>query len=212
MTAAEHVCGLRGSRTKRLLDVLVGSSLLLVAMVPLSIAVVLVAVRLGRPVLFRQERLGEHGVPFTMLKLRTMHHPDPAHGLVTDADRLTRLGRFLRASSLDELPSLVNVLRGEMSLVGPRPLPTTYRERFTSTEHRRHEVRPGLTGLAQVHGRNALGWEDRFRLDIEYVDRQSVLLDLRILARTAVVVATARGVRAADCATMHELRPEASVR
>ncbi len=212
MTVPGLVDGTPSATVKRSVDVLVGSALLLAAVVPLGVAMLLVAVRLGRPVLFRQERLGQHGEPFTMVKLRTMHHADPARGLVTDADRLTRLGRFLRASSLDELPGLVNVLRGEMSLVGPRPLPTTYRERFTPAERRRHEMRPGLTGLAQVSGRNALGWEERFRLDVEYVDRWSLLLDLRILVRTAVVVTTAHGVRAVDCATMHELRPETSTR
>ncbi|PZE61644.1 sugar transferase [Curtobacterium sp. MCPF17_047] len=186
----------------------IATVILIVTAFPLAVATLVVATCLGRPVLFRQERIGLHGAPFTIVKLRTMRPFDPARGLSTDASRLTRFGVFLRATSIDELPSLVNVLRGEMSIVGPRPLPVTYGPRFTGSEKRRHEVRPGLTGLAQVHGRNALSWEDRFRLDVEYVDRCSVLLDFRILLRTAGVVLRARGITAAGCATMHELRPE----
>jgi lipopolysaccharide/colanic/teichoic acid biosynthesis glycosyltransferase len=192
----------------RVFDVVIAIVLLVVTALPLAIAVLLVAVRLGRPVFFRQERIGLHGAPFAIVKLRTMRPFDPSRGLTTDASRLTRSGVFLRATSIDELPSLLNVLRGQMSIVGPRPLPVAYGPRFTGSENRRHEVRPGLTGLAQVHGRNTLSWEDRFRFDVEYVDRRSVLLDCRILLRTVVVVLGARGIRAAGCATMHELRPE----
>jgi lipopolysaccharide/colanic/teichoic acid biosynthesis glycosyltransferase len=198
-------CSVSGGRV---FDVVIATVLLIVAALPVVIAALLVAVRLGRPVFFRQERIGLHGTPFTIVKLRTMRPSDPTRGLTTDASRLTRFGAFLRATSIDELPSLVNVLRGQMSIVGPRPLPVAYAPRFTAFENRRHEVRPGLTGLAQVHGRNTLSWEDRFRLDVEYVDRRSVLLDCRVLLRTVVVVLRARGISAAGCATMHELRPE----
>jgi lipopolysaccharide/colanic/teichoic acid biosynthesis glycosyltransferase len=164
-------------------------------------AAVALAVRLalGRPVLFRQERAGLGGRPFSILKFRTMRE-----GPGTDAERLGRFGRFLRATSLDELPELWNVLRGDMSLVGPRPLPTRYLPRYTPEQARRHEVRPGITGWAQVHGRNALGWEEKFRYDVEYVDRQSLLLDLWILALTAFQVVFPRHIAHDGEATMGE--------
>lgn len=169
-------------------------------------AVIAVAVRrtMGRPVLFRQERPGLHGKPFTMVKFRTMRDPDPTTGVVDDADRLTRLGRLLRATSLDELPSLWNVVRGDMSLVGPRPLLVRYLERYSPEQARRHEVRPGLTGLAQISGRNALTWERKLELDVEYVDHHTVRGDLRILVATVAKVVRREGVTGDDSATMTE--------
>ena len=153
---------------------------------PLSALVaLLVRAKLGSPVLFRQERGGLGGQPFTMLKFRTMTNERDADGdLLPDAWRLTVLGRFLRSSSLDELPELINVLKGEMSLVGPRPLFVHYRDRYTPEQMRRHEVRPGITGWAQVNGRNALTWQQKFALDAWYVDQQSFSLDLKIVVVT----------------------------
>jgi lipopolysaccharide/colanic/teichoic acid biosynthesis glycosyltransferase len=157
-------------------------------------------------VLFRQMRPGRHGEPFELVKFRTMHRVDPERGLVDDASRLTPVGRALRATSLDELPTLWNVVRGDMALVGPRPLLMHYLERYSDEQGRRHEVRPGLTGLAQVSGRNALSWDDKLRLDVEYVKRRSFWLDLRILVATVVVVARRRGISARGQATMPEFR------
>jgi lipopolysaccharide/colanic/teichoic acid biosynthesis glycosyltransferase len=154
----------------------------------------------GRPVLFRQPRPGRDGVVFELVKFRTMRHPDATH--VTDADRLTPVGRFLRSTSLDELPTLWNVLKGDMSLIGPRPLLVEYLPRYSPEQARRHEVRPGVTGLAQVSGRNGVAWEDKFRLDVEYVDRRSVRLDLEILLRTARSVLQRQGISGEGEATM----------
>ncbi len=155
------------------------------------LAVLALGVRLsmGRPVLFRQERAGRDGRPFTILKLRTMRM-----GEGSDEERLTPFGRFLRKTSLDELPQLFNVLRGEMSLVGPRPLPTAYLPLYSAAQRRRHEVLPGITGWAQVNGRNALSWERKFEFDVEYVERRSFLFDLRILLLTVWAVLSRRGV------------------
>ena len=159
----------------------------------------LVFVTLGSPVFFRQERAGRGGRAFRILKFRTMRE-----GEGTDAERLTRVGRFLRVSSLDEVPELINVLRGEMSLVGPRPLPVRYLPRYTPRQNRRHEVLPGITGWAQVNGRNAIDWETKFRYDLEYVENRSVLFDLKILWLTVWRVFAARGISAAGEATMPE--------
>lgn len=184
---------------KRLLDILL-TLLALPLWLPLMAAVALaVLLAEGRPVLFRQARAGRGGRPFTMLKFRTMRN-----GAGPDEARLTRLGRFLRASSLDELPELLHVLAGTMSLVGPRPLPTAYLPRYSPVQARRHEVRPGLTGWAQVHGRNRLSWEEKFACDVWYVDHRSLWLDLKILALTAAAVLTARGVAPEGTATMAE--------
>jgi len=186
----------RTLRAKRLSDI-VGASLALVALAPvLAVVAVLVAARLGRPVLFRQPRPGLHGKTFTILKFRSMLEPDPAAGLVSDSDRLTPFGSFLRSTSLDELPSLWNILRGDMSFVGPRPTLCRYLDLYTAEESRRHDVLPGLTGLAQVRGRNALPWPERLRSDVEYVDTVSLGLDLRILLRTVVVVLRREGIAA----------------
>lgn len=189
---------------KRVLDVAVATPMLVVT-APIQAAVaVAVAARLGRPVLFRQQRPGRHGRPFTILKFRTMVPIDAAAGRVEDASRMTGLGRFLRATSLDELPTLLNVIRGDMSLVGPRPLLTAYLPRYSAAQARRHEVRPGLTGLAQVSGRNAVGWDERLALDVEYVDTRTMRLDLAILIRTVRAVLRRDGISAEGEATMPE--------
>lgn len=186
---------------KRVFDILV---IVLLAPVWLPVAAIVafaVLLVLGRPVFFRQERAGKDGVPFRICKFRTMRE-----GEGPDAERLTRFGRFLRTTSLDELPELWNVLKGEMSLVGPRPLPVRYLPRYTPEENRRHEVLPGITGWAQVHGRNALDWETKFRYDVDYVDGRSFVLDLRILAMTVLQVVCPRGISHAGEATMGEFR------
>jgi sugar transferase EpsL len=155
------------------------------------------------PILFRQTRTGLHGKPFTLYKLKTMRDPRPGEDLLaTDAIRITRLGRFLRATSLDELPTLWNVLKGDMRLVGPRPLLPEYLPLYTPEQKRRHEVKPGVTGWAQVNGRNAISWEEKFRLDVWYVDNRSPWLDLKILWMTAWQVLLRQGVSAAGHATM----------
>ncbi|GAA2559027.1 sugar transferase [Winogradskya consettensis] len=191
---------------KRLLDVSAAVLGLLLTLPLMLILALTVALTLGRPVLFRQHRAGRHGTTFTLLKFRTMVDEDPARGLATDAERLTGWGRFLRSTSLDELPSLVNVLRGEMSLVGPRPLPVRYLDRYTPDQARRHEVLPGITGLAQVRGRNLLTWEEKFHYDVAYVGARSLSLDLRLLAATALAVIRRDGISAHDEATAPEFK------
>lgn len=177
--------GLYARGGKRLLDLALTIPALLLLSPLLALVALLVRLKLGAPVLFRQERPGLLGKPFTMCKFRTMTDARDAQGdPLPDAERLTGLGRFLRSTSLDELPELLNVLKGEMSLVGPRPLLMRYLDRYTPQQRRRHEVRPGLTGWAQVNGRNALEWEDRFALDVWYVDHQSLALDVKIIALT----------------------------
>jgi lipopolysaccharide/colanic/teichoic acid biosynthesis glycosyltransferase len=196
---------------KRAFDI-TGSATALVLLSPvLAILAVLVRILLGSPVLFRQKRPGLHARPFTLLKFRTMiAASDEAGRSLPDAARLTPFGRGLRSVSLDELPEFWNVLRGDMSLVGPRPLLMQYLERYTLQQARRHEVRPGLTGLAQVDGRNALSWSERFRLDVAYVDRLGFALDCTILLRTVMMVVTRRGISAEGCATMPEFMGEAA--
>ncbi|WP_114853292.1 sugar transferase [Brachybacterium sp. YJGR34] len=189
---------------KRIGDVVVtGAALVLLSPVLLATALV-VRVGLGSPVLFRQERPGRGGETFVLLKFRTLRDVDPARGLVSDEQRITPLGARLRASSLDELPSLLNVLRGEMSLVGPRPLRTRYLERYSAEQARRHDVRPGLTGAAQVAGRNALSWDDRFALDLEYVRTCGVATDLRILLATVPKVLGREGIAEEGRVTMSD--------
>jgi len=174
---------------KRFVD-LAGATLGIVVLSPVMAAVALAVYwRLGRPVLFLQTRPGRHGRPFKIMKFRTMtDERDPEGNLLPNEARATRLGNFLRRTSLDELPELISVLKGDMSLVGPRPLLMEYVPLFTPEQARRLEVKPGITGWAQVQGRNVLEWEDRFKLDVWYVDHRSTALDLRILARTAWVV------------------------
>jgi len=189
---------------KRLLDivlVLVSAPIWLPVLLVVALAV---RIRLGAPILFSQERAGLNGRPFRMVKFRSMRTGDG-----TDAERLTPFGRRLRATSLDELPELVLVLRGTMSLVGPRPLPTRYLPRYSSEQARRHEVRPGITGWAQINGRNLLSWEDKFRHDVWYVDHRSLALDAKILILTVAAVFRRSGVSAAGEATMGEFNPPA---
>lgn len=187
---------------KRCLDV-AGAGILLVASAPVqAVVAALVAARMGRPVLFRQPRPGLGGEIFTLLKFRSMLSEDAERGLVADEQRLTKLGRILRATSLDELPTLWNVLRGEMSFVGPRPLLVEYLPLYSSEQARRHEVRPGITGLAQVSGRNSLTWAEKFRLDVRYVDNLSPGLDARILLATLRTVLSREGVSQDGQATM----------
>jgi FlaA1/EpsC-like NDP-sugar epimerase/lipopolysaccharide/colanic/teichoic acid biosynthesis glycosyltransferase len=201
-----------GTGVKRAVDLVVAAAGLGLGLPVLVIVAVFVRLQNGSPVLFRQARLGRHAQSFKLVKFRTMTDERDADGrLLPDEERLTPLGRILRTLSLDELPQLWNVLRGEMSLVGPRPLPVTYVRRYTPAEHRRHTLRPGLTGWAQVHGRNDLGWEERFALDVWYVDHRSCWLDLRIMGRTLVALARRKGVSAQGEATMAELRPPATV-
>lgn len=184
---------------KRIFDLLI---VIVFAPLWLTVAgVVALAVwlKLGRPVLFAQDRAGLDGRPFTLRKFRSMRE-----GEGTDEERLTKFGRFLRASSLDELPELWNVLKGEMSLVGPRPLPVQYLNRYTHEQNRRHEVLPGITGWAQVNGRNSLDWETKFRYDVDYVDSRSLWLDVKILFMTAWQVIAPRGINHEGEATMCE--------
>ena len=188
---------------KRFFDFTVAAVALLLLCLPLLALTLLVRRKLGRPAFFRQVRPGLHGKPFEMVKFRSMtdaRGPDGA--LLPDADRLTPFGRFLRSSSLDELPGLWNVLKGDMSLVGPRPLLMEYLPLYSPTQARRHEVRPGITGWAQVNGRNAIGWDDKFKLDVWYVDNRSLWLDLRILWMTVRKVLVRDGISAAGEATM----------
>lgn len=190
---------------KRPLDLLIAASALLVLSPLLLLLALAVRLTMGAPVLFRQQRPGLRGVPFTLLKFRTMRDARDAAGHpLPDAQRLTRLGSFLRATSLDELPELVNVVRGEMSLVGPRPLLMAYLTRYNAQQARRHEMRPGITGWAQVNGRNTLSWDDKFALDVWYVDHVSLALDLRILALTVWKVLRREGISADGQATMGE--------
>lgn len=195
---------------KRLLDVVLAGFLLLL-LSPL-LAAVAVAVRrdVGSPVLFRQVRPGLRGRPFTLYKFRTMRGAATGEfSGASDEQRLTRFGAWLRAMSLDELPELWNVLRGDMSLVGPRPLLMRYLPLYTPEQMRRHDVRPGLTGWAQVNGRNALSWDDKFALDVWYVDHRSFALDLKILLLTVAAVFRRHGISAEDSATMPEFRGSA---
>ena len=172
---------------------------------PLLILTCLILNKLGSPVFFRQRRPGMNGKPFEMIKFRTMtDERGPDGELLPDAMRLTPFGRFLRASSLDELPELWNVLKGDMSLVGPRPLLMEYLPLYSPEQMRRHEVRPGVTGWAQINGRNALSWDDKFRLDLWYVDNQSMSLDIRILCLTVKKVLVREGISATGEATMNK--------
>ena len=200
-------------RMKRALDVFI-SLLALVGLSPvLAISSLMVRISLGSPVFFRQERPGKGGKPFQAMKLRTMRHPKPGEeNAVFDVVRLTRLGRLLRATSIDELPTLVNVIKGDMSLVGPRPLLLRYLERYSPEQRRRHEVLPGITGWAQANGRNALSWEEKFAHDVWYVDNRSLLLDLKILLKTAMKVIQRDGISHKGDATMPEFLGESTVK
>ncbi len=188
---------------KRTLDIFGSLTGLLLLTIPLLIASLVVRLFLGSPVFFRQQRPGLLGKPFMMIKFRTMNDCRDNHGvLLPDAERLTALGKWLRATSIDEMPGLWNVLRGEMSLVGPRPLLMQYLPLYSSDQARRHLVKPGLTGWAQVNGRNALSWDEKFALDNWYVDNMSFYLDLKIIAITVWRVLRRDGISAAGEATM----------
>ena len=189
--------------TKRLLDVAAASVGLIVAAPIMAVTAAAVRQNLGSPVLFKQERPGKDEKIFTLYKFRSMRDVDLEKGLVTDADRLTKFGKLLRSSSLDELPSLWNVLKGDMSLVGPRPLLVEYLALYTDEQRRRHLVRPGITGLAQASGRNGLEWEETFALDVEYVDNRSLGADARILLQTLLTVLRREGISYPGQATIH---------
>lgn len=193
----------RRQSIKRVVDVF-GSSIGLLLLFPILIVVsLIIAKQMGAPVLFRQTRPGLDGKPFEMIKFRTMRDAIDAQGNpLPDSQRLTRLGRFLRSSSLDELPELWNVLKGDMSLVGPRPLLMEYLPLYSQEQSRRHAVRPGITGWAQVNGRNAISWDEKFALDVWYVDNQSFWLDLKVVWMTIQKVARRDGISAVGEATM----------
>jgi len=196
---------------KRAIDFTAAAVGLVVISPILLLLALLIRAKLGAPILFRQTRPGLHTRPFTILKFRTMRDACDANGApLPDADRLPQLGRLLRSTSLDELPELWNVLRGDMSLVGPRPLLMEYLPLYSPRQARRHEVRPGITGWAQVNGRNALGWNDRFALDVEYVDRMSLALDARILLLTVLKVFRREGINQQGSATMEKFRGNAT--
>jgi lipopolysaccharide/colanic/teichoic acid biosynthesis glycosyltransferase len=190
---------------KRLFDLTIAALALAVLALPMLVLAFAVWARLGRPVLFIQPRAGLHGRPFNLVKFRSMREAvDPEGNPLPDEERLTRFGRFLRASSLDELPELWNVFKGDMSLVGPRPLLMEYLPLYTPEQMRRHEVRPGITGWAQVRGRNALSWEERFRLDVWYVDNKTFAMDLKILCLTLCRVVVQDGIAHPGHVTMQK--------
>ncbi|WP_323754028.1 sugar transferase [Marinobacter sp.] len=188
---------------KRVFDILVSASALFILLPVILLLTVLIRGRLGAPVLFRQPRPGRNGLPFQMVKFRTMLDAVDADGnMLPDEQRLTPFGAFLRSTSLDELPELWNVLKGDMSLVGPRPLLMEYLPLYSQEQFRRHEVRPGVTGWAQINGRNAISWEDKFKLDVWYVDNRSIWLDLKILFLTVKKVLVRDGISGEGEATM----------
>ena len=190
---------------KRLFDLALTILALILLSPLLALLALLVHFKLGPPILFRHRRPGLHGRPFTLLKFRSMTNTRDAQGnLLPDKDRLTRFGQFLRSTSLDELPELINVLKGEMSLVGPRPLMMRYLDRYSPEQMRRHEVLPGITGWAQVNGRNALAWERKFELDVWYVDHRSLWMDLKIIALTGRKIIIREGITFEGYATGYE--------
>ena len=192
---------------KQFMDLFVSLLILICSFPVLLLIGVLILLFCGRPVVFRQQRPGLHGKPFWIYKFRTMSDDrDAAGNLLSDEQRLSRFGAFVRSTSLDELPGLINVLRGEMSLVGPRPLLKQYLDLYSAEQARRHEVKPGVTGWVQVNGRNAISWEDKFKLDVWYVDHQSFLLDMKILLLTFVKVFKREGVSQQGQVTMEEFK------
>lgn len=198
---------------KRLLDIAASAALLVLLSPLLLLTALLVRVNLGSPVLFAQQRPGRNGRVFTLYKFRTMQAAEglrDVSAVASDAERLTRFGRFLRSTSLDELPELWNVLLGHMSIVGPRPLLVEYLARYNAQQARRHEVRPGVTGWAQVNGRNAVNWDERFAMDVWYVDNRSFLLDLEIVLMTFAAVVKRTGVSAEGRATMAPFDPQSA--
>lgn len=196
---------------KRLFDLFVSISLLILLLPPLLVIACMIRWHLGSPVLFRQQRPGLHGKPFYIYKFRSMTNArDRSGALLPDAERLTRFGAFLRRFSLDELPQLFNVVKGELSLVGPRPLLMEYLPLYSSTQARRHDVKPGITGWAQVNGRNAISWGDKFCCDVWYVEHQSFLLDMKILWMTVIKVFKSEGVSQEGHATMEKFKGDMS--
>jgi sugar transferase EpsL len=193
--------------SKRLFDLALTIPALILLAPILALVALFVRIQLGVPIFFRQQRPGLHGRPFMLLKFRTMTDACDAHGnLLPDAVRLTSFGRFLRSTSIDELPELINVLRGEMSLVGPRPLLMEYLDRYTPEQMRRHDVLPGISGWAQINGRNALEWDQKFALDVWYVDHQSLWLDLKIVAITIWKILVREGISQPGQATAEEYK------
>jgi sugar transferase EpsL len=190
--------------TKRATDISVAMIALLLLSPILAAASLAILLTMGRPIFFRQKRPGLGGKPFDLIKFRTMRAPSETDGMISDNDRITPVGRFLRKTSIDELPELWNVLRGDMSLVGPRPLLMAYLPRYTPEQARRHHVPPGITGWAQVNGRNALSWDEKFALDLWYVENQSFWLDVRILLLTVRSVLRREGIDAGADTTMPE--------
>ena len=193
---------------KRIIDVSLASLALIILSPIMAIIVLVVKNKIGSPIFFKQVRPGLQGKPFTIYKFRSMHDVyNENNELLPDADRMTNIGSFLRDNSIDELPELLNVLRGDMSLVGPRPLLMQYLDRYTPEQARRHAVKPGITGWAQVNGRNALSWEEKFELDVWYVDNWSIWLDIKILLMTIKQVIKRQGISAPGEATMPEFYP-----
>lgn len=196
---------------KRWLDLIIALPVLLILGIPAILISLLVAAMLGRPIIFHQIRPGLNGIPFTIFKFRSMTHEQDTEGnFLPDDKRLTRFGRFLRSTSLDELPELINVFKGDMSLIGPRPLLMQYLDRYTLEQARRHEVKPGITGWAQVHGRNAITWEEKFDLDVWYVDHLCLSLDLKIIVLTIWKIIIREGINQPDQATVEEFNPQLS--
>jgi len=188
---------------KRIFDIVISSIAIIIAFPIMILIALLIYFTMGKPIIFRQVRPGLHGKPFVMYKFRTMTEERDEYGnLLPDEKRLTSFGRFLRSTSLDELPELFNVLKGDMSLVGPRPLLMEYLELYTPEQARRHEVKPGITGWAQINGRNALSWEDKFKLDVWYVDNWNIWIDIKILWLTVVKVIKREGINAEGHVTM----------
>lgn len=193
------------SKLKRILDLAVAGLWIIILSPLMGLIALLIWLSMGQPIFFRQTRSGLHGKPFEMIKFRTMTHSlDDQGQLLPDHERLTPLGKLLRSLSLDELPELFNVLQGDMSLVGPRPLLMRYLDRYTPEQRRRHDVKPGITGWAQVNGRNDLTWEEKFSLDLWYVAHQTFWLDLKILALTVVEILRRKGINKADYVGMEE--------
>lgn len=197
-------------RLKRLVDIFVSAFAILISLPVQLVIAALIARKLGRPVFFKQQRPGLHGEAFELVKFRSMK--PLSKDLISDEQRMTAFGAKLRSTSLDELPTMWNVLKGDMSLVGPRPLLMSYLTRYSPEQARRHEVRPGITGLAQVNGRNALGWEERLRLDVEYVECRSLRLDAQILLMTLQTVLRREGISADGHVTMTEFNGNEGVR
>lgn len=194
-------------KIKRLFDLVAATSSLIILSPLLILIGTFVRMRIGKHVLFHQVRPGQHGKPFTIYKFRTMKDKQDEDGnLLPDSERLTSLGRFIRKTSLDEVPELFNVIKDDMSIVGPRPLLMQYLERYTSEQARRHEVKPGITGWAQVNGRNAITWEEKFKYDVWYVDNLSLWLDIKIIFMTIIKVIKGEGINQPGQATMEEFK------